>query len=83
MSGIPFGIHAEQLTAPNLWRGMVFAEGTVGCHPACRVITAVLFSKAVPLLAVFSAAGARPAPELWKAWDSLGLVDTGVQLVGW
>lgn len=53
MSGIPFGIHAEQLTAPNLWRGMVFAEG------------------------------ARPAPDLWKAWDSLGLVDDGVALVGW
>ena len=27
MSGIPFGIHAEQLSSPNLWRGMVFAEG--------------------------------------------------------
>ena len=27
MSGIPFGIHAEQLTSPNLWKGMVFAEG--------------------------------------------------------
>ena len=53
MSGIPFGIHAEQLTSPNLWRGMVFAEG------------------------------ARPAPDLWKAWDSLGLVDEGVELVGW
>ena len=53
MSGIPFGIHAEQLTSPNLWRGMVFAEG------------------------------ARPAPELWKAWDSLGLVQDGVKLVGW
>jgi hypothetical protein len=53
MSGIPFGIHAEQLTSPNLWRGMVFAEG------------------------------ARPAPDLWKAWDSLGLVDDGVVLVGW
>eukprot|EP01051_Picozoa_sp_SAG22_P029734 SAG22_NODE_11171_length_497_cov_0.899497_2_plen_133_part_01 len=53
MSGIPFGIHAEQLSSPNLWRGMVFAEG------------------------------ARPAPELWKAWDSLGLVQDGVELVGW
>ena len=53
MSGIPFGIHAEQLSAPNLWRGMVFAEG------------------------------ARPAPALWKAWDSLGLVEDGVKLVGW
>lgn len=53
MSGIPFGIHAEQLTAPNLWRGMVFAEG------------------------------ARPAAALWKAWDSLGLVDDAVKLVGW
>ena len=58
MSGIPFGIHAEQLSSPNLWRGMVFAEG------------------------------ARPAPALWKAWDSLGqctrfcprLVWTGVAL---
>ena len=27
MSGIPYGMHAEQLSAPNLWRGMVFAEG--------------------------------------------------------
>lgn len=27
MSGIPFGLHAEQLAHPNLWRGMVFAEG--------------------------------------------------------
>jgi hypothetical protein len=27
MSGIPYGMHAEQLTRPNLWRGMVFAEG--------------------------------------------------------
>jgi hypothetical protein len=27
MSGIPFGMHAEQLSSPNLWRGMVFGEG--------------------------------------------------------
>ena len=27
MSGVPYGLHAEQLTSPNLWRGMVFAEG--------------------------------------------------------
>ena len=27
MSGLPMGIPAEQLTSPNLWRGMVFAEG--------------------------------------------------------
>lgn len=27
MSGIPYGLHAEQLSNPNLWRGMVFAEG--------------------------------------------------------
>ena len=27
MSGIPFGMHAEQLSTPNLWRGMIFAEG--------------------------------------------------------
>lgn len=27
MSGIPFGLHAEQLKSPNLWRGMLFAEG--------------------------------------------------------
>jgi len=26
MSGIPFGMHAEQLAHPNLWRGMLFAE---------------------------------------------------------
>ena len=53
MSGIPFGMHAEQLSSPNLWRGMVFAEG------------------------------GRPAPELWTAWDTLGLTDEGVRLVGW
>lgn len=27
MSGIPFGLHSEQLKQPNLWRGMLFAEG--------------------------------------------------------
>ena len=27
MSGLAFGIPAEQLSSPNLWRGMVFAEG--------------------------------------------------------
>jgi hypothetical protein len=53
MSGIPFGMHAEQLSSPNLWRGMVFGEG------------------------------ARPAPDLWKAWDALGLTADGVRLVGW
>lgn len=26
---------------------------------------------------------ARPAPNLWKAWDSLGLTQDGVVLVGW
>lgn len=53
MSGIPYGMHAEQLSAPNLWRGMVFAEG------------------------------ARPAPYLWAAWDSMGLTAEGVEIVGW
>lgn len=53
MSGIPYGMHAEQLSGPNLWRGMVFAEG------------------------------ARPAPYLWKAWDSMGLTTTGLELIGW
>jgi hypothetical protein len=53
MSGIPFGMHAEQLSSPNLPRGMVFAEG------------------------------ARPAPALWRAWDSLKLTAPGVRLVGW
>ena len=53
MSGIPYGMHAEQLSSPNLWRGMIFAEG------------------------------ARPAPDLWKAWDSLELTAPGVKLVGW
>ena len=46
-------MHAEQLTRPNLWRGMVFAEG------------------------------ARPAPDLWKAWDALKLTADGVELRGW
>ena len=27
MSGIPSGMHAEQLTTPDLWRGMAFGEG--------------------------------------------------------
>jgi hypothetical protein len=53
MSGIPFGLHAEQLSHPNLWRGMVFAEG------------------------------ARPAGDLWAAWDSLELTLDGTQLIGW
>lgn len=52
-SGIPFGLHAEQLKQPNLWRGMVFAEG------------------------------ARPAAELWAAWDSLELTRDGTHLIGW
>lgn len=53
MSGIAFGILAEQLTRPNLWRGMVFAEG------------------------------ARPAPDLWKAWDTLQLTTPGTKIIGW
>lgn len=53
MSGIPFGIPAEQLTRPNLWRGMLFAEG------------------------------ARPAPDLWRAWDEMGLTMPGTKLKGW
>jgi len=53
MSGLPYGIPAEQLTFPNLWRGMVFAEG------------------------------ARPAPYLWQAWDSMGLTTPGTTLTGW
>ena len=29
------------------------------------------------------AEGARPAPQLWGAWDTLGLTADGVRLVGW
>merc|ERR1712034_17328 len=29
------------------------------------------------------AEAARPAPAMWKAWDSLGLTHDGVKLVGW
>eukprot|EP00039_Didymoeca_costata_P002367 m.59698 g.59698 ORF g.59698 m.59698 type:complete len:1227 (-) comp11265_c0_seq1:74-3754(-) len=53
MSGLAFGIPAEQLSRPNLHRGMVFAEG------------------------------ARPAPELWMAWDSMSLTTPGTKIVGW